>query len=95
MVPFSTDKTLILPEPFIAETETYHSNEKKNDNQLKKFLWNRLRGNTDKTEIDLPTWAGTQVLLSESELPQMHVAFLLFLPHPVTEVATIYTAMQN
>ena len=25
----------------------------------------------------------------------MHVAFLPFLPHPVTEVATVYTAMQN
>ena len=36
--PFSTDKTLILPEPFIVETETYNSNEKKNENQLKKFL---------------------------------------------------------
>ena len=27
------------------------------------------RGNTDTTEIDLPTWAGTKALLSESELP--------------------------
>ena len=36
---FLTDKTLTLPEPFIVETETYNSNEKKNDNQLKKFLW--------------------------------------------------------
>ena len=25
----------------------------------------------------------------------MHVAFLLFLSHAVTEVATVYTAMQN
>ena len=65
MVPFSTDKTLTLPEPFIVETETYHLNEKKNDNQLKKFLWSCLRGYTDTTEIDLPTWAGTQALLSE------------------------------
>ena len=37
----------------------------------------------------------TQALLSESELPEMHAAFLSFLPHPVTEVATVYTAMQN
>ena len=39
LVPFSTDKTLTLPEPFIVKTETYKSNKKKNDNQLKKFLW--------------------------------------------------------
>ena len=88
LVPFSTDKTLALPEPFIAETETYNTNEKKNDNQLKKFLWSCLRGDTDTNEIDLPSWARTQALLFESELPQMHVAFLPFLPQPVT-VATV------
>ena len=68
---------------------------KKNDNELKKFLGSYLRENTDTTEITLPTWAGTQALLSESQVPLMHVAFLPFLPHPVTEIATVYTAMQN
>ena len=53
LVPFSTEKT--LPEPFIVETETYNSNEKKNDNQLKKFLCSCLRRDTDTTEIDLPS----------------------------------------
>ena len=67
--PFSTDKTLTLPQPFIVETGTYNLHEKKNDNQLKKFLWSCIRWNTDTTEIDLPTWARTQALLSESELP--------------------------
>ena len=66
---FSTGKTLTLPEPFIVETETYNSNEKKNDNQLKKLLWSCPRGNTDTTEIDLPIQAWTKALLSESELP--------------------------
>ena len=86
--PFSTDKTLTVPEPLTVETETYNLNEKKNDNQLKKFLWSCLRGDTDTNEIDLPSWARTQALLFESELPQMHVAFLPFLPQPVT-VATV------
>ena len=89
LAPFLTDKTLTLPEPFIVETETYNLNEKKNDNQLKKFLWSCLRGDTDTTEIDLPLWAGTQVLFFESELPQMHVTFLPFLPYPVTEVTAV------
>ena len=93
LVPFSTEKTLALPVPFIIETETYKSNEKKIDNQLKKFLWSCRRGNTDTSEIDLTTWAGTKALLIKSELPQMHVAFLPFLAHPMTEVATAYTAM--
>ena len=69
------DKTLTLPELFIVETETYNSNEKKNDNQLKKFLWSCLRGNTDTTDIDLPTWTGTQALLSESELPYQNLLY--------------------
>ena len=63
MVPFWTGKTLTLPEPFIVETETYKSNEKKNDNQLKKFFWSCLTGNTDTTEINLLTWAGTSRLI--------------------------------
>ena len=42
----------------------------------------------------LKTWTGTQALLSKSGLPQTHVAFLPFPPHPVTEVATVFTAMQ-
>ena len=86
---FSTGKTLTLPRPFFVETETYNLNEKKNDNQLKKFLWGCLRGDTDTTEIDLSSWAGTQALFFELELPQMHVTFLPFLPHRVTEVATV------
>ena len=62
---------------------------------MKKFLWGCLRGNTDITEIGLPTLAESQALLFESELPQMHVAFLLFLPHFANKVATVCTAMQN
>ena len=61
---------------------------------MKKFLWSCLRGNTDTTKIDL-TWAKTQALLSVSELPQMHVAFLPFLQHSVAEVSTVYAVMQN
>ena len=90
LVPFSLDKTLTLQKTFIVETESYNPNEKKKiDNQLKKFFWSCLGGNSNTTEIDLPSWAGTQALFLESELPEMHVAFLPFLPNPVTEVATV------
>lgn len=68
LVPFSTDKTLTLSKPFIVETNTY-SNGKKNDNPLNESLWSCLTGDTNTTEIDLPTWAGTQALLSDSKLP--------------------------
>ena len=89
LVPFSTDKTLTLPELFIVETKTYNPNKIRNDNQLKKFLWSCLREDINTTEIDLPSLAGTQVLLFESKLPQMHVAFLPFLPRSVAGVATV------
>ena len=42
LAPFSTDKTLTLPEPFIVETETYNLNEKKNDNQLELIYHHEL-----------------------------------------------------
>ena len=42
LVSFAMEKPLTLPEPFIVETETYNLNGKKNDNQLKKFLWSCL-----------------------------------------------------
>ena len=32
LVPFSTDKTLTLPELFIVETKTYNPNKIRNDN---------------------------------------------------------------
>ena len=95
LIPFSSDKTLSLPETFSVETEVYESTKKNQDNQMKKLLASCLRGNTESTEIILPSWAGTQVLLSESQVPLMHVDFLPFLPHPVTEHATVYTAMLN
>ena len=41
--PFLTDKSLTLPQPFIVETGTYNLHEKKNDNQLKTFLWSCIR----------------------------------------------------
>ena len=68
LVPFSTDKTLTLPKPFIVETNTY-SNEKKNDNPLNESLWSCRRGDFNTTGIDLPTWAETQALLLDSKLP--------------------------
>ena len=68
LVPFSTEKTLTLPKPFIVETNTF-SNGKKNDNPLNESLWSCLIGDTNTTEIDFPTWAGTQALLSDSKLP--------------------------
>ena len=34
-------------------------------------------------------------LLSETKIPLMQVGFLPFIPHPVTQYSTVYTAMKN
>ena len=49
----------------------------------------------DPSSLMLPSWAGIQALLSQSEVPAMQVGFLPFIPNPVTEHATVYTAMLN
>ena len=95
LVPFSTDKTLTVPETFTVQAETYNSPEKQKSIEMKKILESCVRGNADASAVTLPSWAGTQALLSKSEVPLMHVAFLPFLPQPVTDIATVYTAMLN
>ena len=43
----------------------------------------------------MPTWAAIKSLFLHSHIPLMQVVFLLFILKPVTEHATIYTAMIN
>ena len=43
----------------------------------------------------LPSWAGVRSLLSDVHVPEMNVGFLPFIPSPVTEYSTVYTAMVN
>ena len=95
LVPFSTDKTLTAPETFAVQAETYNSQEKQKSIEMKKILENCVRGNADTSAVTLSSWAGTQALLSKSEVSLINAAFLPFLPHPVTDIATVYTAMLN
>ena len=47
------------------------------------------------TTENIPTWAGICSLLITNKFPLMHVGFLPFIPHPITETSTVYTAMNN
>ena len=47
------------------------------------------------TTENIPTWAGICSLLTTNKFPLMHVRFLPFIPHPITETSTVYTAMNN
>ena len=44
---------------------------------------------------NLPTWETLNSLISNSKLPIMQTGFLPFIPYPVTEHTTVYTAMKN
>ena len=44
---------------------------------------------------DMPTWAAIKSLISYSNIPIMQVEFVPFIPKPVIEHATVYTAMIN
>ena len=44
---------------------------------------------------NLPTWGALNSLISNSKLPIMQTGFLPFIPYPVTEHTTVYTAMKN
>ena len=50
---------------------------------------------TAKLWINMPTWVAIKSLISDSNIPIMQVEFLPFIPKPVTEHATVYTAMIN
>ena len=45
--------------------------------------------------MDVPTWAAMRSLMNEKPFPLMQVGFLPFVPAPVTDYATVYTAMKN
>ena len=47
------------------------------------------------TTNGLPTWAGMRSLLSDTDPKVMQVGFLPFIPYPVTDYSTVYTAMKN
>ena len=44
---------------------------------------------------DMPTWVAIKPVISDSNIPIMQVGFLPFISKPVTEHATVYTAIIN
>ena len=75
-------------------SELYSSNTPNSD-----FLISLVRcGIVDKEGTEwrkVPTWAGIQSLISRESVPLSRVAFLPVIPSPVTDYATVYTALKN
>ena len=43
----------------------------------------------------MPSWSASNAVWTEDDIPVKNLAFLPVLPHPVTEYATVYSAMKN
>ena len=49
---------------------------------------------TTKCAETIPTWAGCKSLLHKSKTLLLQAGFLPYLPHPVTDYNTVYTALK-
>ena len=43
----------------------------------------------------MPSWSASNSVWTDVKVPVKNLAFLLVLPHPVTQYTTVYTAMKN
>ena len=87
-------KGLPLPSCFQVE-DSVKSIIEDNDDEIKSFIINKVRESVNSDELHILTWAGCKSLISSANLPIMQVAFLPYLPHPVTDYSTVYTALCN
>ena len=93
---FSSNKVLKIPDTFCPEEKLYYSAKSVEKQGQIEFTINALKNSgLVLNSSDLPTWAGIQSLISLAELPLMQCGFLPFIPHPVTDHSTVYTAMEN
>ena len=62
---------------------------------MKDQVLSLIMSRSQDVNVDVPSWGGMRSLLSEANIPLMQVGFLPFLPHPVTDYQTVYTALKN
>ena len=91
---FRKNKYLPLPESFTVEYLNTNAEQETNLAD-QNFVLNYIRASVTSDDESLATWAGCKSLISTSNLPIMHVAFLPYLPFPVTYHTTVYTSLHN
>ena len=86
---------------YAVSNETYSSNEAKLAKQ-KDLAWSLARLDAKGDSITMypesqamPSWSASNAVWTEDDIPVKNLAFLPVLPHPVTEYATVYSAMKN
>ena len=86
---------LKVPSDFIVSENLLPENESLSLSNAKDELTSLIMCKATNTNLDVPSWGGIRSLMCKAEVPLMHTGFLPFLPHPVTEYATVYTALKN
>ena len=95
--PFISKKDKVPLDSFTVRNKLFTADCKSSSSNDLSFILSCLRsGFVHSENLDLiPTWAGCRSLLSNSRVTLMHVGFLPYIPHPVTDYSTICTALHN
>ena len=91
----SVNKDIVLPSNMVIPTDLLDDTDTIKKHHDIESVVDMVRCLTTKCAETIPTWAGCKSLLHKSKTPLMQVGFLPYLPHPVTEYDTVYTALKN
>ena len=95
--PFISKKDKVPLDSFTVSNQLFTADRKSSSSNNLSFILSCLRSgfvHSENPEL-IPTWAGCRALPSNSEVPLMNVGFLPYIPHPVTDYSTVYTALHN
>ena len=95
-----------LPEDYEVEPELYTLGQLQHDEiSQKDIIWSLARMNLPTSESQMvthtndkqtmPSWSGFNSIVTSENVPQKKVGFLPLIPQPVTQYATVYTALKN
>ena len=91
---FHSSKTIIFPHSFEFSRNLYPPESKYKEHCNTEFIISSIKSEFCHCKVidDMPTWAAIKSLISDYDIPIIQVGFL---PKPVTEHPTVYTAMIN
>ena len=92
---YKVTKYIELPDHFPVKHEVYLCESELKKHKNKEFIINIIKSNFTRINMDVSTWAAMRSLMNEKPLPLMRVGFLPFVSNPVTDYATVYTAIRN
>ena len=62
--------------------------------KIEDFLWSLCRGKR-RVSMRIPSWAGSNSLLSIKDIPLTTVRYFLFIQAPPSDLSTVYTALMT